>query len=104
MRLDLYLKKVHIFKSRTQAHDACKKGRVSLNGKLAKGSQEIQPGDIVEIDFPGLYLKISVLEIPKGNVSKKDREKFYSVIDKRKKDILEEKSEFIEWLMSDEFE
>ncbi len=104
MRLDLYLKKVHIFKSRTQAHEACKKHRVYLNGNMAKGSQEVQPGDVVEIDFPALYLKINILEIPKGNVSKKDREKFYSVIDKRKKDILGEKSEFIEWLMSDEFE
>ncbi len=104
MRLDLYLKKVLIFKSRSQAHEACKKGLVTLNNARAKGSMNVHPGDVITVDFPGMFMKFKVLEIPKGNVSRKDREKYYRVLETRKKEIIKERSQFMEWLMGDEFE
>ena len=104
MRLDSFLRKVLIFKSRSQAHEACKKGLVTLNSAPAKGSAKVRPGDIITVDFPAMFIKFEVLEIPEGNVSRKNREKYYKLLETRKKEITKEHSPFMEWLMSDEFE
>ena len=37
-RIDKWMWAVRIFKTRTIAAEACKKGRISINGALAKGS------------------------------------------------------------------
>jgi len=51
MRLDKYLKVSRLIKRRTVANEACDAGRVSINDKVAKASQEVKPGDLVEIRF-----------------------------------------------------
>ena len=48
MRLDKYLKVSRIIKRRTVAKEACESGRVSINGKVAKPSNDIKEGDIIE--------------------------------------------------------
>ena len=47
MRLDKWLKVSRLIKRRTVAQEACDGGRVSLNGRTAKPSAEVKPGDIV---------------------------------------------------------
>ena len=47
MRLDKYLKVSRIIKRRTVAKEACESGRVSINGKVAKPSNDIKEGDII---------------------------------------------------------
>lgn len=79
MRLDKYLKVSRIIKRRTVANEACTGGRVSLNGKIAKPSSEIRPGDIISIRFGthvGEYEILSVSE----TVRKEDADKMYRVI------------------------
>ena len=44
MRLDLVLKHTRIIKRRTIAKEICEAGKVSVNGKVAKPSQEIKEG------------------------------------------------------------
>ena len=51
MRLDKYLKVSRIIKRRTVAKEACESGRVIINGKVAKPSNDIKEGDIIEILF-----------------------------------------------------
>nr|WP_330369405.1 S4 domain-containing protein [Clostridioides mangenotii] len=51
MRLDKYLKVSRIIKRRTVAKDACEKGIVTLNGKVAKSSSVVGIGDVMEIQF-----------------------------------------------------
>ncbi len=104
MRLDQFLKKVLLFKSRNQAIQAIKKGLVYINDRKAKPSCEVKPGDTVSIDYPIMFVKIRVIAIPSGNVAKRDREKYYQVLESRKKELIEEESEFMKWLMGDEFE
>ncbi len=103
MRLDQFLKKVLLFKSRNQALLAFKKGLILVNDRPAKASHEVKVGDLIAIEYPSMFLKIRVIDIPRGNVSKKEREKYYTVIERRKREVMEE-SEFIRWLMGDEFE
>ena len=49
MRLDKYLKVSRLIKRRTIANEACDAGRVMVNDKVAKASQEIKAGDTITI-------------------------------------------------------
>ncbi|MEE9554930.1 MAG: S4 domain-containing protein [candidate division Zixibacteria bacterium] len=86
MRLDKFLSVARIFKSRSLAGDAASSSMVFLDGLPAKPSKEIKPGSRIEIDTPLFYKKIEVLAIPTGNVTKKDAESLFKLIDERKKD------------------
>lgn len=48
-RLDKWLWAARIYKTRTLAADACKNGRVTLNGSQAKPSRMVKPGDEVGV-------------------------------------------------------
>ncbi|SFA82615.1 Ribosomal 50S subunit-recycling heat shock protein, contains S4 domain [Acetitomaculum ruminis DSM 5522] len=63
MRLDKYLKVSRLIKRRTVANEACDAGRVSVNGKVAKASLDIKPGDIIEITFGTKPVKVEVISI-----------------------------------------
>ena len=49
MRLDKYLKISRLIKRRTVANEACDNGRVTLNGRVARASAEVKPGDGIEV-------------------------------------------------------
>ena len=49
LRLDKYLWAIRIFKTRTQAAEACDKGKVKLNGSPAKASKQVNTGDELDI-------------------------------------------------------
>ncbi len=51
MRLDKYLKISRIIKRRTVANEAAGAGRISINGKTAKPSSDVNVGDVIEIRF-----------------------------------------------------
>lgn len=51
MRLDKYLKISRLIKRRTVACEACELGKVTLNGKVAKPSANVNEGDIIAITF-----------------------------------------------------
>jgi len=49
LRLDKYLWSIRIFKTRSEAADACTKGKVKYNGDSAKASKTVSVGDEYEI-------------------------------------------------------
>ena len=63
MRLDKYLKISRIIKRRTVANEACDNGRVTLNGRVARASAEVKPGDIIVIAFGNRQTKVEVLAV-----------------------------------------
>ena len=63
MRLDKYLKVSRLIKRRTVANEACDAGRVTVNGKVAKASQEVKPGDVIEIGFGNRAVKAEILDV-----------------------------------------
>lgn len=63
VRIDKWLWSVRIFKSRTIATDACKEGKVKLNGAVAKSSQLIQVGDQLEVKKEGFNMQYKVLDL-----------------------------------------
>ena len=63
MRLDKYLKVSRLIKRRTVTNKACDTGRVSINGKPAKASAQVKPGDVIEIAFGTRSVKAEVLSV-----------------------------------------
>ena len=79
MRLDKYLKVSRIIKRRTVANEACDSGRVSVNGKPAKASVDVKPGDIIEVVFGNNTTRVEVLDV-KETVRKDDAQAMYRVL------------------------
>ncbi len=73
MRLDKFLKVSRLIKRRTVANEACDAGRVMVNGKVAKASVNVKPGDIIEIGFGTRSVKAEVVSI--AETTKKDEAK-----------------------------
>ena len=63
MRLDKYLKISRLIKRRTVANEACDNGRVTLNGKTARASAEVKPGDVIGISFGNRETRVEVLAV-----------------------------------------
>ena len=63
MRLDKYLKVSRLIKRRTVANEACDAGRVLMNGKAARASAEVKPGDVIEIAFGTRTVRVEVLAV-----------------------------------------
>lgn len=63
MRLDKFLKVSRLIKRRTVANEACDAGRVLVNGKPAKASVQVRPGDVIEIQFGTRNVKVEVLKL-----------------------------------------
>lgn len=49
VRLDKYLWSVRLYKTRSEAAEACKNGRVLVNGTTAKSSKEVKAGERIEL-------------------------------------------------------
>lgn len=80
MRLDKYLKVSRLIKRRTVAKEACDKGIISINGKVAKSSSEVNTGDVLELKFGERITKVKITEI-KEHVLKNDAKEMYEVIE-----------------------
>ena len=52
VRIDKWLWSMRVFKTRTIATDACKKGRVMMNGVAVKPSRAIKVGDVIDVRKP----------------------------------------------------
>ncbi len=70
-RVDKWLWAVRIFKTRSQATEACKKGRVMIAGMPVKASREIHPGEIVKVKMPPITRSFKVLHPAGKRVSAK---------------------------------
>jgi ribosome-associated heat shock protein Hsp15 len=63
IRIDRWLCAARIYKSRTQAHDACEGGLVKLNERAARANQLVRVGDEVRAQAPRGFLILRVLKI-----------------------------------------
>lgn len=67
-RIDKWLWAMRIFKTRTIATEACKKGRVSLGDVIVKPSRMIKPGDIVKVRKPPVTYSFRVLALTENRL------------------------------------
>ena len=76
MRLDIFLKVSRLIKRRTVANEACDAGRVLVNGKTAKASVKVKPGDVIEIQFGTRTVKVEVLDLQETTKKEEAKELF----------------------------
>lgn len=61
-RIDKFLWSIRVFKTRAEAADACRTGKVSVNGGVAKSSRDIKSGDEIEVRKGAVHYKYLVVE------------------------------------------
>ena len=83
MRLDKYLIVSRIIKRRPIAKEVADKGRIKVNGILAKSSTDLKINDEIEISFGNKILLVRVLEM-KDSTKKEDANKMYEIIKETK--------------------
>ena len=79
MRLDKYLKVSRLIKRRTVANEACDNARVTVNGRPAKASHDVKPGDVIRIAFGSRTVAVEVLAVAEA-VRKDDAAAMYKEI------------------------
>ncbi len=71
MRIDKWLWSVRVYKTRNQATEACKKGRVLVNSQEAKPSKEMHIGETILIRKLPVIYTYKILGIPGNRLSAK---------------------------------
>ncbi|MBO6068297.1 MAG: RNA-binding S4 domain-containing protein [Bacteroidales bacterium] len=60
-RIDKFLWSIRVFKTRADATEACKGGKVTINGQDAKPSKEVKGGDVVSVRKGAIHYTYKVL-------------------------------------------
>ena len=71
IRIDKWLWAVRLFKTRTQASDACRGGKVKMDGQNVKPSRDIKVGEEIEVQMGIVRKKVVVKAILKNRVGAK---------------------------------
>lgn len=71
VRVDKWLWAVRIFKTRTLASEACKKGRVVIGGQTVKSSRVLRVGEVVVVRKPPVEYSFRVLALLNNRVGAK---------------------------------
>ncbi len=80
MRIDKYLWCIRIFKTRSIATAACKKGQVKIDNSSIKPSKEVYGNELILVRKNQINYQIKVLDLPKSRVGAK-------LVDLYRKDI-----------------
>lgn len=80
LRVDIWLHRARIFKSRTQATEACKEGKIMIGEKFADAHDTVDVDAVIKIRMKGLYRTFRILESADINLSKADAPRMYQEI------------------------
>ena len=73
VRVDTWLWAVRVFKTRSDAAEACRTGKVTINGAEAKPSKELKEGDILTVKkVPIMRYSYKVLGLVERRLPAKD--------------------------------
>lgn len=71
VRIDKWLWAVRIFKTRSIASEACKKGKISINDIVVKPSREVKIGDVIHVKNPPVIYHYKVLALTEKRMGAK---------------------------------
>ena len=81
MRLDVFLKLSRLCPGRSVAQKFCEAGRVFVNGRAAKSSHVVKPGDEIQIQRHNRVITGRVLVVPAAKqVARKDAAGLYELV------------------------
>lgn len=71
MRIDKYLWCIRLFKTRSLATNACKKGQVKIDDSNIKPSKEVFGNELIRVRKNQINYQIKVLDLPESRVGAK---------------------------------
>jgi ribosome-associated heat shock protein Hsp15 len=71
VRIDKWMWAVRLFKTRSLAADACKKGKVQMSGTNVKASRNVKVGDVIQIKRPPVVYSFKVLALSENRMGAK---------------------------------
>ena len=71
VRIDKFMWATRIFKTRTIATEACKKGRVMIDGVSVKPSRTIKVGEVIQVRKPPVTYSFKVLALAENRMGAK---------------------------------
>lgn len=78
MRIDKFLKVSRIIKRRSVAKEIADKGRILINGRVAKSSSDVRSNDEIVIKFGNKTLTVQVKELL-DTTKKNDAQRMYEI-------------------------
>lgn len=79
MRLDKFLKVSRLIKRRTVAKEFAENQRITVNGRVAKPSSEVNVGDLLVIQMGGRKLTVEIVEL-KDNIKASEALSLYRIV------------------------
>jgi ribosome-associated heat shock protein Hsp15 len=80
IRVDIWLHRARLFKSRTQATSACRESKIMIGEKFADAGDLVEEGNTLKVRMHGLYRAYRVLEAADINLSKLEAKRMYEEI------------------------
>jgi ribosome-associated heat shock protein Hsp15 len=69
-RIDHWLKYVCLFKHREEAAEACRGGKVKINGLRVKPAANVREGDLIEFLYNDRFRRVVAVVLPDGQLAK----------------------------------
>ncbi|MBK8196124.1 MAG: RNA-binding S4 domain-containing protein [Lewinellaceae bacterium] len=95
VRIDKWIWSVRIFKSRTLASDACKAGKVRVDGEPVKPSYMVSEGEVVSVKKEGFTFQFRVVQLIEKRVGAPVAVTCYEDITP-----VEEKNKYNDWFLN----
>lgn len=83
IRVDKWLWTMRLFKTRSVAAEACKKGRVFINGVALKPSHLVRVGDVIQVKRSPVIFSYKIIDITNNRVGPKLVENFMTQVTSR---------------------
>lgn len=71
VRIDKWLWAMRLFKTRSQASEECRKGKVTINGISVKPSRELKEGETIQLRRPPITRSYKVITLTENRLSAK---------------------------------
>jgi len=70
-RIDKWLFAVRLYKTRSQASEECRKGKVTIGGMNVKPSRELKVGEIIQLRRPPITRSYKILALTENRMAAK---------------------------------
>jgi ribosome-associated heat shock protein Hsp15 len=71
IRIDKWLFAVRLYKTRSQASEECRKGKVTIGGMNVKPSHELKVGEIIQLRRPPITRSYKILALTENRMAAK---------------------------------
>ncbi len=71
IRIDKFLFAVRLYKTRSQASEECRKGKVTIGGMNLKPSRELKVGEIIQLRRPPITRSYKILALTESRMAAK---------------------------------